>query len=64
MPVVESEYRLALVPRHAATDADDILVKGAAHELEIAEDECLFWVETQCDNVAGVLAREADDVVD
>ena len=53
-----------LVHRHAALDARDVAVKGAADGVKVREDVGLGHVKADGDDVARVLAREAARLLD
>lgn len=58
-PVSKSKHRLASVLCDLAGNLDYILIKGAAHEVKVAEEESLFDVEANCQDVGGIAADKA-----
>jgi len=54
--VVESKCRFRLTHCDPASYSDDVLVKGAAYIVKIAEYKGLFWVEADGNNVSRVLS--------
>ena len=55
---IKAEDPLHLIERHVLHDVDHVLVELAADGTKVREDEGLLHVESQSDDVLGVLHRE------
>jgi hypothetical protein len=62
--VIKAKDCSRLVQSNVLRHATDVLVESAAHELPVAEDECLLWVETNGNDVLGVVRGVALDLLD
>ena len=62
--VVESEDGAGLVEGDVLGQAHNVLVEGATHKLEIAEDEGLVGIEADSNDILGVVAAVALNLLD
>ena len=62
-PVIKAKDGFALIPSHASADLDYVLIKGASHELKVAEYKGFFRIKAERYNVSCILLGEFDDVL-
>jgi hypothetical protein len=62
--VVETEGRFGLRDGDLAGDLGNVLVEFSPHIVVVTEDECLLQLETDGDNIFGVLLRKSVGLID
>lgn len=62
--IVEAENGASLVEGDVLGQAHNVLVEGATHKLEIAEDESLVGIEADGNDILGVVAAVALNLLD
>lgn len=63
IPIIETEYSLALVGSHASTDPDHVLIEASTHKFEIAEDKRFIWIESNGNDFLGVFFGKSNHIV-